>query len=264
MRGLCCCGPRAPRQLHPCFPGACAAWCGHATGTTPAADARPRLHCRCHTLQGRQWVQLRNSDNERDDFRGEVELRVVWTHSPDLHALAPKKRKVSLEEGEVQDEVRVAREQAEAVRMQRMQELRNVTMVEGDYQVQVHIIEVRQACGRVAAGAGGGRRGVACRAVGLLPLPLLLSLLLPLLLFVCVCVDVDGDMAALWLERCEERACGDEAVVVAATAVLHLTNTAACPRPASRLPSAWCQARSLKPEDPNGVSDPIVYVKVRP
>ena len=87
-------------------------------------------------------MPLRNADNERDDYRGEVEVRVVWTHSPTLHALAVKKRRVSLEEGEVQDEVRVAKEQAEALRMQRMQELRNVTMVEGDYQVQVHIIEV--------------------------------------------------------------------------------------------------------------------------
>lgn len=100
-----------------------------------------------------EFVALKDKKGRKDKPRGEIEIGLKWyaTLEPPT---ARKPRKMSVlssdldapevemteEEKEAADK---AKEEAEAAQKELMENLENTTMPEGDYQVQVHIIEVR-------------------------------------------------------------------------------------------------------------------------
>lgn len=107
----------------------------------------------------RKWLSLVDKKGAHDRARGEVEVNVVWEFAATTGSKVERRDSMAVpgvelvneadeqERKEVEEERKAAAE-AEA---KRQEELNNITMKEGDYQVQVHIIEV-----------GGGVTTVRC------------------------------------------------------------------------------------------------------
>lgn len=100
-------------------------------------------------------MTLQNKSGERDRDRGELEINIEWTHDDDSTQSRSKiKRRSTLaavgglsleargDDAEVA-EVEAERKKAAEAEAKRREELDNIVMVNGDYQVQVHIIELR-------------------------------------------------------------------------------------------------------------------------
>ena len=109
---------------------------------TPALRAQPR-----------QWLTLVNKEGTRDHNRGELEVHVQWVCEENTSKKIKRRESVlddTMSLAEAKDEAEMAeveaeRKKAAEAEAKRLEELDNITMKEGDYQIQVHIIEVRTA-----------------------------------------------------------------------------------------------------------------------
>ena len=109
-----------------------------------------------HSPQSRQWVTLVNKSGEQDRDRGELEINISWIHDDGTGTSAKGKIKrrstlasvggvelANMTSAEEMAEVEAERKKAAEAEAKRKEELDNIVMKHGDYQVQVHIIELR-------------------------------------------------------------------------------------------------------------------------